>query len=112
LSCVSWWRFLLRARRAGGLVLTSHRRGLLPTLLECGTTPELLAALVGELLNESPEAHETHARRLHLKHRGNLRDALRELYDLWSVRAQDSAEPQLPDAGRCPDKRESSPLAV
>jgi hypothetical protein len=112
LSRVSRWRFRLLARRAGGLVLTSHRPGLLPTLLECATTPELLAAFVGDLLNEPAEAHEAHARRLHRKHQGNLRDALRELYDLWSVRAQDSAEPRLPDADRRPDKRESSPLVV
>jgi hypothetical protein len=84
LSRWGWWRFLRLARRAGGLVITSHRPGLLPTLLECGTTPELLAGIVADLLTEAPEIHGAEARRLHRKHAGNLREALRELYDLRS----------------------------
>ena len=84
LSRLAWWRFLRLARRAGGLLITSHRSGLLPTLLKCDTTPELLADIVANLLNETPTDHCAEARRLHRKHRGNLREALRELYDHWS----------------------------
>ena len=70
-----------RTRRAGGLVITSHRPGLLPTLFECETSPELLAGIVGELAGSEVEAGELWAR-----HRGNVRDALRELYDQWAGR--------------------------
>jgi Flp pilus assembly CpaF family ATPase len=41
------WRHVLRgAREAGGLVVTAHREGLLPTLLRTRTTPEILDAAV------------------------------------------------------------------
>ncbi len=83
LGWLSWMEVRLRTRQAGGLVITSHRPGLLPTLFECETTPELLAGIVSELLDggEEPEVEELHAR-----HRGNVRDALRELYDRWAGR--------------------------
>jgi hypothetical protein len=73
----------LRTRRAGGLVITSHRPGLLPTLFECTTSPELLAEIVGELSGADLEAGE-----LYERHRGNVRDALRELYDRWAGRSE------------------------
>lgn len=84
LSRWGWWRFLRLARRAGGLLITSHRSGLLPTLLECGTTPELLAGIVSDLLEDSQEARAFQVNRLFQKHRGNLRGALRELYDVFA----------------------------
>ena len=72
------WLFLkLRCRRAGGLLITSHRPGLLPTLLECRTSPELLAGIVRELTGEELSGAED----LFTRHGGNLRSALRELYD-------------------------------
>jgi hypothetical protein len=64
------------------------------------------------LLNEDPEAHGAEARRLHRKSQGNLREALRELYDLWSDRAKDSAESPRPGGDRRLDRTESSRLAV
>jgi hypothetical protein len=67
-----------RAHAAAGLIVTSHLPGLLPTLHECRTTPELLAAIVGELGGEEAALA---APGLFGRHRGNLRDALRELYD-------------------------------
>jgi hypothetical protein len=81
LGWFSWMLVRLRARRAGGLVITSHRPGLLPTLVECETSPELLAEIVGELAGGEVDFEELHAR-----HGGNLRDALRELYDRWAGR--------------------------
>jgi len=42
LSRLSWLEILVRSRAAGGLVITSHRPGLLPTLHECRTSPDLL----------------------------------------------------------------------
>jgi hypothetical protein len=80
LGRLAWFEVRTRTRAAGGLVITSHRPGLLPTLHECRTTPELLAEIVGELSAEGAEARE-----LFDRHGGNLRDALRELYDRWAT---------------------------
>jgi hypothetical protein len=60
------------------LVVTTHREGRLPTLWRCATTPELLRNLVREL---DVGLDEADARALHARHHGNVRDALRELYD-------------------------------
>lgn len=76
LGRLSWHFLKRRCRRAGGLLITSHRPGLLPTLLECDTSPELLAGIVRELGVEVSDAETLFAR-----HGGNLRNALRELYD-------------------------------
>lgn len=76
LGRIAWLRVRLSCRRAGGLIVTSHRPGLLPTLLECGTTPELLSDLVRELTGEEVETGE-----LFDRHGGNLRKAFWELYD-------------------------------
>lgn len=92
------WRRLRRASgrgnasRAGGLLVTSHRTGLLPTLTECATSPELLERLVADLVGSGPAAPDRPlppAAILHARHRGNLRLALLELYDRW-------AEPSIP----------------
>ena len=82
LGRLSWFEVRARTRAAGGLVVTSHHPGLLPTLHECRTTPGLLAEIVGELAGEGVETGELFSR-----HGGNVRDALRELYDLWSTGA-------------------------
>jgi hypothetical protein len=81
LGWLSWTAVRLRTRRAGGLVVTSHRPGLLPTLFECQTSAELLAGIVGELAEDNIEVEA-----LYERHRGNVRDALRELYDHWAGR--------------------------
>jgi len=80
LGRLAWLGLRRRSRAAGGLVVTSHRAGLLPTLHECRTTTDLLAAILSDLLGQvgpllPPED-------LFRRHGGNLRDALRELYDL------------------------------
>lgn len=73
------WRDLVRATRPlAGLVVTAHREGLLPTLYRTGTSPELLAALVRELDAATPQDD---CSTLFRRHAGNLRSALRELYD-------------------------------
>ena len=81
------WRMLLRrARRAGGIVIASHRPGLLPTLLETQATPELLEQIVGELLEGSGEATPDDLPGLFGQYGGNIRDVLRALYDRWARR--------------------------
>jgi hypothetical protein len=78
LGPLAWRVFRYRARRAGGLVITTHRAGRLPMLRRCETTPELLSELV-VALGRPLSAEE--AEKLYLEHGGNLREALRELYD-------------------------------
>jgi hypothetical protein len=84
LSSRAWARLARRARPAGGLVVTAHRAGLLPTLVEATGSPALLAELVRELLARAvaaPGVELPPAEELFARHAGNLRDALLELYD-------------------------------
>ncbi|HEX4966270.1 MAG TPA: AAA family ATPase [Thermoanaerobaculia bacterium] len=81
LSRLAWLEIRTRSRAAGGLVITSHRPGLLPTLHECQTSPELLAGIVAELAGSDAAGGLPSAEELHGRHGGNVRDALRELYD-------------------------------
>lgn len=78
LDPLSWWTLRLRSRGAAGLIVTSHRPGLLPTLHECRTTPELLAGIVMDLAGT---ADGEEIAELFVRHGGDLRLALRELYD-------------------------------
>ena len=80
----AWHRFERRSRGAGGLIITAHRPGRLPSLLTCETTPGLLGYVVQELLPDAPALSAATARDLFLRHRGNLREALRELYDVYA----------------------------
>lgn len=85
---LSFWRwklFLQHTKTAGGILITSHRSGLLPTLFECRSSPQLLHSLIIYLDCKMQETNEDQARALFEKHRGNMRDALRELYDLQST---------------------------
>jgi energy-coupling factor transporter ATP-binding protein EcfA2 len=85
-GCISLWdwcRVRWLARQAGVFVVTSHRETLLPTLCTCHTTPELLGNLVCELTGHMPAELGVHVHDLWTRHEGNLREALRELYDQW-----------------------------
>ena len=76
------WRDRLAVRRQPRVLVTSHRPTRLPTLLRCETSPALLARLVGRLSAESLEQlGDAGVDRLFSDHGGNVRDALRALYD-------------------------------
>jgi hypothetical protein len=81
----SWFRFERATRPAGGLLITTHRAGRLPTLIETTTTPALLNGLVDEILGSRASDVRSLTPELFEKHRGNLRDALRELYDRYAA---------------------------
>jgi hypothetical protein len=83
LGWLDWRRFLWRTAGCG-VVITSHRPGLLPTLIHCSTSPELLLGIVETLLGE-PLTCKRRVTELFGKHHGNLRDALREMYDIWAA---------------------------
>lgn len=86
MSRLDWHAFKVRSKKAGGLIITSHRRGMLPTLTECATSSDLLCEILDELLGADSAPPAATARELHAKHGGNLRDALRELYDIYAAR--------------------------
>ena len=78
LSWLKWFWFRWQTRHAGFVIVTTHRANGLPLLHRCSTTPMLLRALVRSLGEDLPL---TEATILHRRHRGNIREALRELYD-------------------------------
>ena len=82
MSPVAWRWFRWRARKIGGLIITTHRAGRLPTLWECRTSPALLAGIATDLLGVESGTILERAERLFEKYHGNLREALREWYDL------------------------------
>lgn len=84
LSFWQWRRLKQRSKQAAGLLITAHQAGMLPSLVQCKTTPELLANIVAQLVNEPSDQLRTISNKLFEKHDGNVRDALRELYDLFA----------------------------
>lgn len=73
------WRQLRRlARRAGGMIITTHYPGPLPTLITTFTSVPLLEQIVAEL---APARNRQPMHALFHRHSGNLRECLRELYD-------------------------------
>jgi len=64
------------------VVVTSHFKTALPTLHRCETSAALLGELIGELSPATRQSmDEGQLAALFDKHQGNLRDALREMYD-------------------------------
>ena len=84
LTRLAWWRFRGMARKAGGLVITSHCAGMLPTLVECETDPDLLDGIVRDLAPGRVDGAVEDTAELFARHRGNVREALRELYDQYA----------------------------
>lgn len=84
LSGIQWLWFRRRARRAGGLIVTSHAKGRLPLLIECTTSADLLEGIVRRL-SPAAAAGAPSSADLFRRHQGNLRDALRELYDFHAT---------------------------
>lgn len=76
---MAWEWFLLRLL-ARGLVITCHKKEKLPVLIEMKTSVELLEEIVKELSKENFWKFD--CEELFRKHRGNIRDALRECFDL------------------------------
>jgi hypothetical protein len=95
-----WARWRLRraiARCGGGLLVTTHSSVGLPTLWTTEPSSELLAALVARLLGQASlgACQRAVVERLFARSRGNLREALFDLYDLYERRqwpAADAAE--------------------
>lgn len=85
LSRLARFELLRRISKIGGLLATSHRtERALPTLVDLAPSVELLEELARDLVGE--EAERLDLAEIHRRHGGNLRTALRELYDVWAAR--------------------------
>jgi hypothetical protein len=86
LSLPRQWKLRWRLRQAGGVLVTAHRPTWLPTIRECSTTPQLLMQCVDQLAPNSfsPEELAT----LFHNHHGNIREAIRALYDVAATLQQ------------------------
>jgi hypothetical protein len=82
LSTRFWLPVRAAASQAAGFVVTVHRVSRLPTLIECETSVPLLQELVQELAGA--EIPTVEADLMLVRHHGNIRDCLRELYDRWA----------------------------
>lgn len=85
----SCWSVLKRhtITHAFGLVVTSHRAGLLPTLIECTTSPSLLRDIAHRLQPTGQIIPPDSLDSLFQRHQGNIRACLRDLYDLYALEA-------------------------
>lgn len=81
LSWLGWHRFQRATSGAAGLVVTTHLPGRLPTLLRTTTSPDLLAQIIHDLTGRVPADLDE----VYSHHRGNIREAIRELYDRVAV---------------------------
>ena len=83
LNVFDWARVRFHTRNRAGLIVTSHKREILPPVFRCSTSPELLARIVSQLLDRTV-SDETVGHLFH-RHGGNIREALRDLYDADSI---------------------------
>lgn len=82
LSRWRWRQLRQQAQQQGiGMVITSHKEGMLPTLIHCRPNPETLIELVKHLLGDIDMNLQADCIRLYQTHQGNIRDCLRQLYD-------------------------------
>lgn len=85
LSLLSWLSFKRRTRTLGGLVITTHREGRLPTLIYCDTTPQVLEDILAQLLGHDLVRVQDSIEDMFQKHRGNIREILRDYYDVFAA---------------------------
>jgi len=81
---LSWLRLRQAASRIGGLLITSHRPGLLPTIIETAASLSVVRDIVAELLGGSCAAVESVLPELLARRGGNVRLVLRDLYDIYA----------------------------
>lgn len=81
MSFVRWLYFRFQTRRVTGLIVTTHRHGRLPCLIELHPSAALLAEIISVLVELPAAESEEIAVLYHNRHHGNLRDALRAMYD-------------------------------
>jgi hypothetical protein len=83
-------RGVARWRRAS-LLVTAHRAGGLPVLVTCVPTPALLGHIVAALPSHGGRISPHDLAAAFVRHAGNLREALLDLYDLFEERVADES---------------------
>jgi energy-coupling factor transporter ATP-binding protein EcfA2 len=92
LSPIAWRCLKWSLSRISGLVITAHTPGRLPLLIHCDTSARLLSDILKRLVPDENLSRMFSAEDLYKRHAGNLRDALRECYDVCStLSASDAA---------------------
>lgn len=84
LSTLSWLGLRILALRARGLIVTSHTYGMLPLLVECRPTVQLLDDILVELVGQERAEIRDAGRYLFHECRGNIREVLRALYNVYA----------------------------
>jgi GTPase SAR1 family protein len=82
LSTRHWLPVRGAASKAAGFVVTVHRSSRLPVVLELESNVKLFDGLVTELCGGKLPEDESY--NIFMRHRGNIRDCFRELYDRWN----------------------------
>ncbi|MCM8814080.1 MAG: hypothetical protein NC924_09145 [Candidatus Omnitrophica bacterium] len=72
------------SRRLRGLIVTSHTRRLLPVLFFCRSDGSVLEQILRHLLPTSVAEFSAQTPQLLRRHRGNIRNVLREMYDRYA----------------------------
>lgn len=85
LNFLDWLRLKQISKSAAGVLITSHRAGLLPTLLECRTSPQLLQEILHQILGNDAIIWDVECEALWARHNSDLRLALREIYDFYAT---------------------------
>jgi hypothetical protein len=99
LSLIHWGLIWWRSRAAGGLIVTSHERRLLPLLTRRETSLRLLRLLC-DRLETSAALPAGLLDDLFVQHRGNIRDVFRHLYDICAGWGGSKWDQQAPRSGR------------
>ena len=86
LSRFEWSRLYSKIKLSGAVVLTAHVKSPLPPLIHTQTSPSLLYDLVLKLNGKTDMISEQAVFDLYHRHKGDIRQALRELYDVWAER--------------------------
>jgi hypothetical protein len=98
LSLIHWGVIWWKSRAAGGLIVTSHERRLLPLLTRRETSLGLLRLLCDRL--EASEALPAGLLDdLFVQHRGNIRDIFRHFYDICAAREEPKRDQQVLRSG-------------
>jgi DNA replication protein DnaC len=84
LNFLSWQYFKYKVKNADGLIITTHKEGRLPTLYRCQTSYKILDKILLELLGIQAKDLEKNSQKLFDKHQGNIRNVLREYYDIYA----------------------------
>ena len=82
---VRWWLRSVTRLRQMGLVVTAHRNMGLPVLYRTRVTAQVATTVINQLTQHvSRQSRPTDVSRRLVRHRGNLREVLFELYDEFS----------------------------